>query len=133
MSTASNSGFNNYYPPQGSTTVNRLRIDGRLHSAGDTVFIPALGYNGTILNIFKRELDGVEQCLVRTLPHDYGTSVNYSPLDLRAGVGVSTHIVLDFMSRNIMYNDNVCLRNCPTRIHPSRDHYYLMFDRGNNL
>ena len=82
--------------PQCNTTVNRLRIDGRLHTAGDTVFIPALGYNGTILNLYKREQDGVEECLIWTLPHDYGTPVNYSPFDLRAGVCVSTHIRLHF-------------------------------------
>ena len=113
--------------PQCNTTVNRLRIDGRLHSAGETVYIPALGYNGTILNLSKQVVDGVVEYLVLTLPHDYGTPVNYSPLDLRAGVGVSTHILLHFHSHNIIYYDNVCIRNYPTRIHSSRSHYHMMF------
>ena len=70
MSTASNSELNTEYQPQCNTTVNRLRIDGRLHSVGDTVFIPTLGYNGTILNLDKSQQDGVEVCSIWTLPHD---------------------------------------------------------------
>ena len=106
-----------------STTINRLRIDGRLHSVGDTVFIPVLGYNGTILNLHKRQLDGVEVCSITTLPHDYGQPIIYSPFDLRAGVGVSTHIRMHFDSHNVFYNDSVRLIDFPTRIHESRSHY----------
>jgi len=71
------------------TTINYLRIDGRLRSVGDTVFIPVLGYNGTILNLHKRQLDGVEVISILTLPHDYGEPITYSPFDLRAGVGLN--------------------------------------------
>ena len=59
MSAAFDSDYNIEYPPSCGTTVNGLMIDGRLHSVGDNVSIPALGYNGTILNLDKNQLDGV--------------------------------------------------------------------------
>ena len=106
-----------------STTINRLRIDGRLHSVGDTVFIPILGYNGTILNLHKRQLDGVEVCSILTLPHDYGEPVIYSPSDLQSGVGVSNHMIWHFESQNVFYDSSVRIFGFPTYIHHSRSHY----------
>jgi len=105
------------------TTINRLRINGRLHSVGDTVFIPVLGYKGTILNLQKRQLDGVEEYLILTLPHDYGEPIIYIPSDLRAGVGVSTHIMRHFDSDNVFYDESVQIFGFPTYIHQSRSHY----------
>ena len=105
------------------TTINRLRIDGRLHSVGDTVFIPVLGYKGTILNLQKRQLDGVEEYLILTLPHDYGEPIIYTPSDLRAGVGVSTHMMRHFESHNVFYDASVQIFGFPTYIHQSRSHY----------
>ena len=105
------------------TTINKLRIDGRLHSVGDTVFIPALGYKGTILNLQKRELDGVKEYLILTLPHDYGEPIIYISSDLRAGVGVSTHMMLHFESHNVFYDESVQIFGFPTYIHQPRSHY----------
>ena len=107
MSAAFDTDNNIEYPPPCSTTINRLRIDGRLHSIGDTVFIPVLGYNGTILNLLKRQLDGIEVISILTLPHDYGEPITCSPFNLRAGVGVSTHIMLHFYEHNVFFNDTV--------------------------
>ena len=103
-------------------------IDERLHSVGDTVFIPVLGYNDTILNLDKNQLDGVEVCSILTLPHDYGTPILYTPFDLRAGVGVSTHIRMHFDSHNVFFNHSVRLIDFPTRMHESRNHYSEYMD-----
>ena len=131
MSTSDSDKLPDYdiiYPPHCNTTVNRLRIDGRLHSVGDTVFIPALGYNGTIINLDKNKLEGIDVCLILTLPHDYGTPVTYTPLELRTGAGVSLCIMHHLYRKNVICNDTVRLSNCPTRIHESRDHYRLSRD-----
>ena len=105
------------------TTINRLRINGRLHSVGDTVFIPVLGYKGTILNLQKRELDGATEYLILTLPHDYGESVIYRPSDLQSGVGVSNHMIWHFEKQNVFFDSSVRIFGFPTYIHQSRSHY----------
>ena len=105
------------------TTIKRLRIDGRLHSVGDTVFIPALGYKGTILNLEKRELDGATEYLIRVLPHDYGESVIYIPSDLKSGVGVSNYMFSHFEDENVFFDSSVRIFGFPTYIHHSRSHY----------
>ena len=105
------------------TTIHRLRIDGRLHSVGDTVFIPRLGYKGTILNLQKRVLDGHKEYLVNTIPHDYGEPVIYSPLELKSTIGVSNHMISHFQNINVFYDSSVRLFGIPTYVHPSRPHY----------
>ena len=128
MSAAFDSDYNIEYPPSCGTTVNGLMIDGRLHSVGDNVSIPALRYNGTILNLDKNQLDGVRVCSIWTLPHDYGISVTYSPLEPRTCVGVSCYIINHLYNNNVIFNDTVRLSNCPTRIHVSRNHYCVSRD-----
>ena len=63
------------------TDHRRKRIAGRLLTIGDTVFIPQLGYNGTIIDFHRSR--------VMVLPHDYGYPDLFNPKHLRPGKGIS--------------------------------------------
>ena len=65
------------------TDNRQIRISGRLLRICDTVYIPELRYNGTIINIVGR--------FVIFLPHDYGPSISRLPRNLKTGNGISTH------------------------------------------
>ena len=67
-----------------SGQIIRRRIGSKLHIVGDTVFIPSLGYNGTILKFNPHT--------VNVIPHDYGYYWPYKISDLREGSGISCHI-----------------------------------------
>ena len=63
----------------------RIRIDGRLNSVGDTVFIVSIERNGTIIDIRPNS--------VWVLPHYILLNPivgNYSPADLRHGEGIGS-------------------------------------------
>ena len=60
---------------------NILRIQGRLHRIGDSVFIPALKCNGTILRFLSE--------FVEIQPHDYGTPIRRFPKNLQACSGIN--------------------------------------------
>ena len=79
----------------------RVRISSRLFCICDNIFIPDLGYNGTILDIKGR--------FVIVLPHDYGPSIRRLPRNLRYGIGISTHIRRWFNQIDVAYNDNTIL------------------------
>ena len=79
----------------------RIRISGRLLSICDTVFIPELGYNGTILDIKGR--------YIVILPHDYGVSIRRLARNLRSGEGISSHQRRWFDRINVAYHDNILL------------------------
>ena len=74
------------------------RIDGRLHTVGDTVLIPDLGYNGTILS-FSR-------LYVRVLPHDYGPPVRRLTRNLRRGSGITIVQLSHLLEIGIKVNDH---------------------------
>ena len=79
----------------------RIRVSGRLLCICDTVFIPELGYNGTILDIVGR--------FVVVLPHDYGPSIRRLPRKLEYGRGISSHIRRWFDRINVAFNDDTIL------------------------
>ena len=59
----------------------RRRIAGRLLGIGDTVYITALGYNGTIVDFLRKR--------VLVLPHDYGYPDSYLPRYLKPSQGIN--------------------------------------------
>ena len=79
----------------------RTRISGRLVGVCDTVFIPELGYNGTIIDIKGR--------YIVVLPHDYGTSFRRLPSKLRVGIGISSHQRRWLDRINVAFVDNCVL------------------------
>ena len=91
-----------------------LRIQGTLHRIGDSVFIPDLNCNGTIL----RFLD----TFVSIQPHDYGVSVRRLPSNLRIGSGINHCIRATLYSQGIYTRDNVKLRRGTFPV-PSRTPY----------
>ena len=65
----------------------RVRIDGRLKGTGDTVYIPRLGINGTIVNIHPLR-DPLTHLSV--IAHSFGHYTEGYPIeDLREGSGIS--------------------------------------------
>ena len=96
--------------------VCRARIDGRLHSVGDTVHIPYLGYNGTILRFCGREF-------VAVVPHDKGQPVLYLCTQLKRGSGINTANRIWLRQNGVTMNDAYRNTNLPTRIHRSRPHF----------
>ena len=74
----------------------RRRIAGRLLGIGDTVYILALGYNGTIVDFHRSK--------VLVLPHDYGYLDVYSPRHLKPGKGISAlqRVRLEELGYNIL-------------------------------
>ena len=91
-----------------------LRIQGTLHRIGDSVFIPDLNCNGTILRFLNT--------FVSIQPHDYGVSVRRLPRNLRIGSGINHFIRENLHSRGIYTRDNVKLRRGTFPI-PSRTPY----------
>ena len=89
----------------------RVRIDHALCTRGDTVFIPRLGYNGTIIRFTRSH--------VIVLPHDFGPCIWILPRHLRAGSGVTQWQRGYLSSLSVPVNDPVVL---PLRVrpHPSR-------------
>ena len=77
------------------------RIQGRLHRCGDSVFIPDLQCNGTILYFTKK--------IVALQPHDYGSSVRRQPSKLRLGCGINRCVRLTLYSLNIYFRDDIVL------------------------
>ena len=84
-----------------SNIVRQIRISGRLLSICDTVLIPELGYNGTIIDILGR--------FVIVLPHDYGTSIRRLPRNLKKGKGISSHQRHRLDRINVTYNEDALL------------------------
>jgi len=78
------------------------RIQGKLHRKGDSIYIPDLKCNGTILD-FDRKLVSIQ-------PHDYGKSVKRLPKNLRLGCGINHCVRLTLHSLNIYIRDEVVLR-----------------------
>ena len=76
----------------------RIRISGRLLSVCDTVYIPYLGYNGTITGIRGR--------IVTVQPHDYGLLIRDTPHNFERGKGISTHQCRWLDRNNIAYHDD---------------------------
>ena len=97
---------------RGERTI--LRIQGKLHRIGDSVFIPDLNCNGTILRFLRT--------FVLIQPHDYGVSVRRLPRNLRIGSGINHCILLTLYSQGIYTRDNVILRRGTFPI-PSRLSY----------
>ena len=81
--------------------LRRIRISGRLLAVCDTVLIPELGYNGTILDIDSR--------FVTVLPHDYGPSIRRLPHKLKGAKGISSHQRRWLDRVNVAYNDDTLL------------------------
>ena len=81
--------------------IRRIRISGRLLGICDTVYIPDLGYNGTILDIKGR--------YIVVLPHDYGISIRQLARNLKSGNGISTHICRFFDRINVAYTEETLL------------------------
>ena len=79
----------------------RIRISGRLLGICDTVYIPELEYNGTIIDIVGR--------FVVVLPHDYGHSIRRLPRNLETGNGISSHQRHWLDRINVAYHDNTLL------------------------
>ena len=96
--------------------IHRARIGGRLHSIGDTVFIPYLGYNGTILRFSGRNY-------VAVIPHDKGQPVLYLCSQLEKGSGINTSIRIWLKGNRIQVNDTYRHIHLQTHIHRSRPHY----------
>ena len=90
------------------------QIHGRLHSIGDTVFIPDFGYNGTIVRF--------NETTVLVVPHDYGNVHLFFPSDLRPGAGISSFIRSWLTENGVYYNDPLKIQQ-GTVIHPSRPHF----------
>ena len=78
------------------------RIQGKLHRKGDSIYIPDLKCNGTILKFHRK--------LVSIQPHDYGKSVKRLPKNLRLGCGINHCVCLTLHSLNIYFRDEVVLR-----------------------
>ena len=91
-----------------------LRIQGTLHRIGDSVFIPDLNCNGTILRFLST--------FVSIQPHDYGVSVRRLPSNLRIGSGINHCIRATLYSQGIYTRDNVKLRRGTFPV-PSRTPY----------
>ena len=101
-----------------SPPVLRRQIEGRLHSIGDTVYIPCLGYNGTLLQ-FKPYSDNY--CVV--IPHDKGRVQTYPACELKTDSGINTANRIWLRNNSIQVNDTHHNKNLPTQIHHSRHHY----------
>ena len=95
---------------RGERTI--LRIQGTLHRIGDSVFLPDLNCNGTILRFLRT--------FVLIQPHDYGVSVRRLPRNLRIGSGINHCIRATLYSQGIYTRDNVNLSSgtfpVPSRI-----------------
>ena len=90
------------------------RIQGKLHRKGDSIYIPDLKCNGTILH-FDRKLVSIQ-------PHDYGKSVKRLPKNLRLGCGINHCVRLTLHSLNIYTRDEVVLTKGTFPV-PSRIEY----------
>ena len=84
---------------RGDTIIRR--IQGKLHRIGDSVFIPNLKVNGTILR-FSRKFVVIQ-------PHDYGVSVRRLPKNLRIGSGINYCVLSTLHSQGIYTRDTVKL------------------------
>ena len=80
----------------------RVRIEGRLHGIGDTVFIPHLGYNGTILDFVGRRH-------LIIIPHDYGYTIRILPSKLKQGFGINCHQLIHLDELEIYYFNHLLL------------------------
>ena len=83
------------------TDYRRRRIAGRLLSIGDSVFIPQLGYNGTIIDFYSRR--------VLVQPHDYGYPDSYLPRHLRPAEGINALQRVRLEELGIYYFDHCLL------------------------
>ena len=79
----------------------RRRINGRLHSIGDTVFIPSLQYNGTIIDFRGRR--------ILVLPHDYGYPDLFCLSSLLPGSGINCHQRVRLEELGYYYFDHLLL------------------------
>ena len=110
--------------PYSSFCVPRARIDGRLHSVGDTVFIPSLGYNGTICRFCRGTKNGQPYAIV--IPHDFGQVSFLYHDELKTGSGINCHIRCWLTRNNIIVHDPVHLIK-GTVIHRDRPHHARFF------
>ena len=88
-----------------------LRIQGKLHRIGDSVYIPDLKCNGTILRFSKY--------FVALQPHDYGATVRRLPKNLRIGCGINSFIRETLELKGIYTRDTAIFRRGTSQI-PSR-------------
>ena len=91
--------------------AERIRLDGKLHVKGDTVFIKDLNYNGTIIRFTSR--------WVVVLPHDYGGIFRRAISRFEYREGILLHQRRNLEERGVYYNDPVELHQ-GTFIHESR-------------
>ena len=110
---------------QRGESITRARIDGRLHTIGDMVYIPSLGYNGTIAKLTRG--GAIDKIYATVVPHDYG-QVSYLFLhELKHGSGISHRVRGWLRNNDISVNDPVVIRKL-THIHPKRPHF-LRYNR----
>ena len=88
---------NNNPPP-----ILCARIQGRLHSIGDMVFISSLGCNGTLL---KFQPGFGNYCVV--IPHDKGQVQTYQATELEKGCGINTANRIWLRNNHITVNDHI--------------------------
>ena len=81
--------------------TNIRRIQGKLHRIGDTVFIPNLKVNGTIIRLSRK--------FAVIQAHDYGVSVRRLPRNLSIGSGINHCVLLTLHSQGIYTRDTVKL------------------------
>ena len=79
----------------------RIRISGCLLGICDTLYIPELRYNGTIIDILGR--------FVIVLPDDYGTSIHRLPQKLETGNSIASHQSCWYDRISAPYHDNTLL------------------------
>ena len=76
-----------------------IRIDGRLNYIGDTVYIPHLGCNGTILDFVGRHH-------LTVISHNYSFTIRTLPSSLKHGVGINCSQRTHLNNLDIYYFDN---------------------------
>ena len=104
-----------------SARNERRQIDGRLHSVGDTVYIPDLGYNGTIVSFTA--------LFAKVIPHDYGHPIRRLFRNLRAASGISNLQRYHLQDIGVILNDNTRITG-GTLSSPSRPNYNYRVDEN---
>ena len=99
-------------PKRAERTI--LRIQGTLHRVGDSVYIPDLKCNGTILRFSTH--------YVVIQPHDYGATVRRLSKNLRIGYGINSFIRETLELKGIYTRDTAIVRRGTFQI-PSRKTY----------
>ena len=91
--------FDSSIPPPDNP--RRWKIDGQLKDIGNTVFIPSLKYNVTIMDLYGKS--------IVVLPHDYRYPDKYLPSQLRHCGRITCHQRIRFEELRIYYFDHLLL------------------------